>query len=221
MLAAYYGAGLGWGKGYQERAEEIFRGSLSREPARGLGWFPTPPELAKGVVDALAARQGLKGAGLKILEPSAGEGALLQALKERMSPDAYASCLMTAVEIDSGRAQSLESQGLADQVFCGDFLSLASQLCRYDVILMNPPFDRRRDAAHVHQALQLLAPGGILVAITSSGARYGQDARAKALRKHLEEGAYAVDWRDHQGPQFMGTNVLTSQLAVRRLKRVE
>jgi hypothetical protein len=48
--------------------------------------------------------------------------------------------------------------------------------------LMNPPFSKRADVAHVLRAFNLLEPRGRLVAIASAGVKFRQDALALDLR---------------------------------------
>src|SRR3546814_1986146 len=50
---------------------------------------------------------------------------------------------------------------------------------------MNPPFDRGRDCDHVRHALAFLKPGGVLVAIMSARAEYGEDQRHKELHRMI------------------------------------
>src|SRR3546814_13318431 len=56
---------------------------------------------------------------------------------------------------------------------------------------MNPPFDRGRDCDHVRHALAFLKPGGVLVAIMSARAEYGEDQRHKALHR-MRDGCEAT-----------------------------
>ena len=59
----------------------------------------------------------------------------------------------------------MQAQGFA--LVGDDFLSYAPTGVRYDRIVMNPPFEKRQDTRHIDHALDLLAPGGRLVAIAS------------------------------------------------------
>jgi predicted RNA methylase len=116
--------------------------------------FFTPESLAKRVVDRADV------AGCSVLEPSAGNGSL-----------AVACWLAGATTIDcieiNPEHRSALSAGFGDVVIA-DFLSvLPADLDKepYDRIVMNPPFTKNQDIAHVLHALNWLAPGGILVAI--------------------------------------------------------
>lgn len=116
--------------------------------------FPTPPPLARRVVDLAGIV-----AGHRVLEPSAGTGRLLQPLPAGVD--------LVAVEIDHAMAQLLRGR-FAGQVLAADFLEL-TDLGQFDRIVMNPPFARGTDIRHIEHARKMLKPGGRLVAICANG----------------------------------------------------
>ena len=78
--------------------------------------FPTPPDLARRVVELAEI-----GAGMRVLEPSAGTGALVRAIQQALE-----GADVVAVEINATLAA-----GLADTVQecrCADFLALGDEL---------------------------------------------------------------------------------------------
>ncbi len=127
--------------------------------------FYTPPELAAQVAELAQV------SGHIVLEPSAGQGALVK--------ECYAlgAAGVDCVELNPDNKLTLELLAMKDgerrgRVTIDDFLtgdpvekSLHRQNKRYDRIVMNPPFTRDQDIVHVEHALKWLAPGGILVAI--------------------------------------------------------
>jgi len=159
--------------------------------------FPTPPELAKRVVELAEIR-----AGDRILEPSAGTGALLDAL--RAKPLAYTGGLVV-VEINRGLAEALESRGY--DVRCSDFLGCDGDLGQFDRIIMNPPFSNGDDVRHIEHAMTMLAPGGRLVAICANGPR--QQKQLKPI---------ATEWHDLDPGSFKasGTNVNAAIVVIER-----
>jgi len=112
--------------------------------------FYTPKDLAVYLVDLACIEDGNT-----ILEPSAGNGALLK----EMPGHTY----RYAVEIDPDEAAKLYPY--ATSVHCGDFLEWNGAGRMFDRIIMNPPFTKNQDIKHVAHALKLLKPGGILVAV--------------------------------------------------------
>ena len=100
-----------------------------------------------------------------ILEPEAGTGAILRAIRE-VAP--LARC--DAVELNADLARHLRSAFPGVNVWCGDFLEYQPET-RYSKILMNPPFHHAQDIRHIQHALSLLDSGGVLAAICLNGPR--------------------------------------------------
>lgn len=114
--------------------------------------FFTPPELAHQVVNLADVF------GAMVLEPSAGRGALADACMNAGALDV--SCF----EINPEYAEELNKKHYT--VIVADFLDYSpAKTSRYERIVMNPPFTKNQDIAHVNHALNWLAPGGILVSL--------------------------------------------------------
>lgn len=137
-----------------------------------MGWFPTPPELA-----ARAARMARIESDMRVLEPSAGEGALCVAAKAfTANVDAY--------EIDERRAQCCQLIAAVTPQRA-DFLAVEPR-AEFDRVLMNPPFAKRADIHHVLHARKFLKPDGLLVAIMSGGVEFRDDELATAFRREIK-----------------------------------
>jgi phospholipid N-methyltransferase len=163
-----------------------------------LDLFPTPVELARRMV----AEADL-GAGLTILEPSAGTGRILDAIRE-------AGYTAQAVELSWNCAQYLTQHGYT--VTCGDFLEYHGSA---DRILMNPPFSHGQDIDHVLHAFELLNPGGRIVAIMSEGTFYRGDLQARTFRGFLEGCGYSEPLPDDTF-KSSGTQVRTRLVIIDR-----
>jgi phospholipid N-methyltransferase len=120
--------------------------------------FPTPPEIARRVVELADIRPRMA-----VLEPSAGTGALLDAISQDAS--------VTAVEVNAALAESLRARYPRAEVRCADFLALGEELGQFDRVVMNPPFGRGADIEHIRHAFRMLKPGGRLVAVCANGPR--------------------------------------------------
>jgi SAM-dependent methyltransferase len=164
--------------------------------------FPTPPELAKRVVDAADIRPGMR-----VLEPSAGTGCLLDpmfnadATGALFDPDNSRPVgLLVAVEINPSLAKRLRTTYACADVIEGDFLERNGDLGTFDRIVMNPPFENGSDIRHIQHALHMLKPGGRLVAICANGPR--QQEKLQPL---------ATSWEPLPAGTFaeQGTNVNT------------
>lgn len=138
----------------------------------------------------------------RILEPSAGQGAIALSLAE-MFPDAQ---LDTCELLDVNRA-ALEQKGL--RIVAHDFLSYQPPY-QYDLIAMNPPFAVDGDAlayiTHIMAAWNMLAPGGKLVAIAPAGWTFSQSRIQQEFRRWVfDYGDY--DWLDDDAFKESGTSV--------------
>jgi len=151
--------------------------------------FPTPPGLAARMVDLAGLAIGMR-----VLEPSAGTGRLLEALPGIVpfGQMRQTALQVVAVEVNPALAARLACSGLAGTVRCADFLQCsadAEDLGMFDAVLMNPPFAQGADIEHITHALTMLKPGGHLVALCANGPR--QNAR---LRPMVE--ARGGEWED-------------------------
>ena len=109
------------------------------------------------------------GTGHTVLEPSAGNGAILEAIV-KMAPYRGGT---VAVELDASRIPKLRSKFKSVELINSDFLTLVDKP-GFDRIVMNPPFRNGQDVAHVRHAYRFcLKPGGRIVAITAPGWRWG------------------------------------------------
>jgi predicted RNA methylase len=170
---------------------------------KAASFFPTP----EGLADELVRRARIE-PGQSVLEPSAGRGALALAVR-RACPEAHLAC----VEALPDNANALRALGLP--VFEGDFLA-APFAPAFNRVVMNPPFEGRADIAHVRRAFDLLLPGGLLVAVMSSGVAHRQDALAAAFRAEVAANAGEIIENAEGAFLESGTAVRTVTVTMRR-----
>jgi phospholipid N-methyltransferase len=162
--------------------------------------FPTPPELAVRMVELAGIE-----AGDRVLEPSAGTGNLARAIRSAV-PDAH----LDLIEIDPKLCSILKASGF--EVSCRDFLAASMPVCPdsedgHDCVLMNPPFSKGQDVAHILHSLKFLKVGGRLVAICANGPRQQAELRPLAATwEELPDGTFADQ----------GTNVRAVLMTVQR-----
>lgn len=133
------------------------------------GFFPTPKPLVSTMLDHADIQDGHS-----VLEPSAGKGDIMDSVRE-MHPGATVS----GIEKNREFSDVLKAKG--HSVDFGDFLEHKGN---YDRIVMNPPFEKRQDEAHVKHAFSLLKPGGRVVAVVGAGATGNQ--RSKDFQDWLQ-----------------------------------
>lgn len=138
------------------------------------GFFPTPPVLA----DDLVARAQLA-PGMRVLEPSAGSGRLVEAIQRTGIDD----LTVDAIEQNYTLRELLKLKGA--NLVENNFMDYNPGPI-YDAIVMNPPFEDYQDVDHVYHAYSLLKPGGKLVAIMGEGPFFRSDRRGQSWRAWLD-----------------------------------
>ncbi|WP_340375796.1 class I SAM-dependent methyltransferase [Streptomyces sp. SS7] len=158
-------------------------------------YFPTPDPVV-GRLIALAALEP----GMTVLEPSAGSGAIATAAAAR-------GAIVDCIERDPGYATDLLDTHVVRRVQVADFLTTPANP-GYDRVLMNPPFTRGTDMAHVTHALRFLKPDGLLVSVMS-WAVAEQTGSTIAFRKLVEQRGGLVEALPARAFAQSGTTVDT------------
>lgn len=143
-----------------------------REKRQDAQYFPTPAPIVARLLELTAIEPGME-----VLEPSAGSGAIATAA-------AAAGAVVDCIERDPGYAAALLGTRTARTVHTGDFLAVPPRPA-YDRVVMNPPFTRGTDMAHVEHALRFLKPDGLLVSVMSWAVTY-QTRKTAAFRSLVE-----------------------------------
>lgn len=181
--------------------------------ARDLGFFPTPAPLARRLVALAGVRPGDVA-----VEPSAGEGAIVAEL-------VAAGAEVHAVEVDPGRALRLRERFPKVDVLTRDWLDThVAALCGRAprAIVMNPPFSlegqREADVAHVAHALEMVAPGGNVVAVMSAGVAFRQTQASRVLRGMVELHGGSIEELPEGTFRESGTDVRAVVVTVRGVR---
>jgi predicted RNA methylase len=153
-------------------------------------FFATPADVADLLVQSLRIDWT---SDPHILEPSAGDGAIVQALARSNSKDQMWN--LDAMEIDSTRCNVLigvccSAPNAFVLVSNADFLDFnRANTGPYDYVAMNPPFTAEGVSQaymlHVEQAITLLRPGGRLAAIVPNSLDFGTTKRHDEFRALL------------------------------------
>lgn len=156
-----------------ERMDEIILTGEVEKPKDEFNYFPTPKELVCEIV----ANAGV-GKGMKVLEPSAGKGAI-----------AY-HCAELGANVDCYELMESNFVALAGDPKLGmvrhmDFLAQVPE-ASYDRVVMNPPFMKQLDIKHVNHAHKFLKADGILVAIMSAGVKFRSNKLTEEFRNFVD-----------------------------------
>lgn len=114
------------------------------------GFFPTPSNVLEGLSLLYGDGSDVK----RFLEPSAGLGDIADHFKQLLNPD-----VIDVVEVWPALREILTDKGY--NLVGSDFLELKpSDTGLYDLIVMNPPFEKKQGIKHTIHAMQFLAPDG-------------------------------------------------------------
>lgn len=165
-------------------------------------FFATTPVVVPRVIQLADLEYGMK-----LLEPSAGDGALALPAAEIVGKEN-----VTCFELMERNVRTLKGMGFAIEI-PQDFLTVAPEPI-YDRIILNPPFSGGRDAAHIQHAFGFLKPGGRLVAIASTQWQTHDTAPAKAFQSFLAKWGAKVEQIEAGAFKDSGTNVPTTLIVL-------
>lgn len=175
----------------QSDGDKIIRMQREIAASNVPGFFPTPRAVADQVIELADIEDGMT-----VLDPSAGDGALLLPLYERC-----AKVKMFYCEINSRLRELLSVKLDGCKLLHPDVMEVGSTSATHSVvvtklfdrIIMNPPFEKGADMEHVaHCFKNLLAPGGRLVAIMSESVFFRDDNKYVEFRRDFLGGSNVV-----------------------------
>lgn len=138
-------------------------------------FFATPPEVA----DWLVMLAGGVHEDEKVLEPSAGTGAIIDAI-HRSCKDLVVDCFELMPE-----NKELLSKKSNINILGDDFTTY--DLGLYDKIIANPPFSKNQDIRHVRRMYEHLNNGGTVAVIMSCHWKIASEKECADFRKWLKD----------------------------------
>lgn len=176
-------------------------------PKNETAYFPTPKSMVDDIVTWCKNDPSIFCP--NILEPSAGQGAFLDSLKE-----AYPDSKLTCVEYLEMNADILKSKGYNPIV--DDFMNVEFKE-KFDLIVMNPPFslagDKKAYITHIMKAHSLLSERGVLFAVTPKGWTFNGDSISKDFKKFVSIYGDSVTQYDKGTFKDSGTMIETCVIA--------
>lgn len=153
---------------------EQIAGGDKRNLKKEFQFFGTPDALADEVVIYANLKEDDT-----ILEPSAGQGAIIKAINKdcNVVPDCY--------ELMDVNTIILKKSGLRFNLIGDDFLNHKGKT--YSKIIANPPFSKNQDIDHLKEMYYCLKDGGRLVCITSKSWENGSQKKQVDFRAWLDK----------------------------------
>lgn len=180
-------------------------------------FFATPKSLAAEMV-----RLAMPENNTKILEPSAGQGAIIDEilsycrLKDITAPEVWYCELMDLNRsiLERKYKEITDIKVSEFKVKDNDFLQ-ADNNTFFDIIIANPPFSKNQDIDHIRKMYSLLKPGGLMVAIASKHWIYSQNKKENDFRTWLYDTVDAsVNPIDAGAFNESGTSIATVMIIV-------
>lgn len=171
-------------------------------------FFATPKRLAEAVCRAvgLDASRPVMEPAPRVLEPSAGDGALADIARA-------AGAEVVVVENWTPNVLALQAKGY--EVIDRSFLDCTpAELGTFDLIVANPPFSRGMDIRHVEHMWEFLRPRGRLSVLMSTSWIGGSQRTQALFQEFLERHGASIEHIAPGAFKESGTNVAVVHVVV-------
>lgn len=188
-------------------------------PDPDMSFWPTPPDIAYDLVYQVLMPWHCQGDGVRVLEPSVGNGCLATAIRTQL-PRSHITC----VEPHHDRAEMVRSlAGVADAVAettIEDYLT-SGVWEPFDLVIMNPPFTLPgRSEAWAEHILALchdpriLAPGGLISAVVPRIVMTGRSRLVRMVRQLVLPHPYGITECEPGAFSSVGAQVSTALILI-------
>lgn len=180
-----------------ELLEQIATGE-KRNLKKEFQFFSTPNELCDTLVELTDIH-----ASHSVLEPSAGQGAIINAIYRGSMLRQIDCCeLMDVNRIFLSKIKNV-------RIIQNDFLMLKNHENSFDRIIANPPFSKNQDIDHIMKMWECLKPKGRIVSIASRHWLQSSNKKEVAFRKFLEDNQAEIIDVDAGKFKESGTSIAT------------
>jgi len=135
----------------------LFDGESRRQD---LSQWYTPPDLAAKIAKWAFVRHKAR----RILEPSCGKGALVNAIT-----NTFLDARVVAYDIDIDNLIHTKINSNRVDVICDDFLT-TPKVGNFDLVIMNPPFENNLDIQFIHESLRV---SDVVISVLRGVIRHG------------------------------------------------
>lgn len=168
-------------------------------------FFETPASIADRLVELADINYNDT-----VLEPSAGQGAIVKAIHRAHPYRTVCGYELMAVN------QTFLSKIERFELLGSDFLKECT--CQFDVIIANPPFSKNQDIDHIYKMFEYLYPGGRLVSIASIHWQFAGGKKETAFHKWLEKNNAEILPLEKGAFQESGTMIESCIIVIQKQK---
>ncbi len=180
---------------------EQVQGGEKKNLKKEFQFFATPDELADMLVEMADIQEGHL-----VLEPSAGQGAIIEAIYRAfprtmkgpnddpcVTVDYYELMPQNREILDKkfggliGEPDTTKNNAQGRTSAMGNDFLLAHEHIKYDRIVANPPFSKNQDIDHVRKMYSVLKEGGRMVSVMSPHWRFASDKKESEFRSWLDQ----------------------------------
>lgn len=178
------------------RVEDMILTGAVEVPKDEFNYFPSPAAVVSRLIELADIERGMR-----VLEPSAGRGAIAYACAEK-------GALVNCYELMEANFAALAGDARLGPVRHMDFLSQAPE-ASYDRVVMNPPFIKQADIRHVQHALEFLKPGGRLVSVMAASVTFRDNKLTSDFRDLVADRGGSIEACPEGSFKASGTMVST------------
>ena len=147
----------------------------------------------------------------KVLEPSAGQGAIVEAITRKVPTLIVDVCELMDIN------RNVLKQNSNIQFVGEDFLQIPSKYVGYyDRIIANPPFNKNQDIDHIRKMYECLKVKGRLVSIASKHWQTSTNKKETEFREWLKAVGAKISEVDAGRFKESGTNIATCIIVINK-----
>lgn len=172
-------------------------------------FFATPDDLADVLVELAELDKLPVDIISAILEPSAGDGAIVKAINRALSYQTVSCYEAMPTNIDILKKNN-------SVLFLGEDFLQCPYKDKFDRIIANPPFANNQDIDHVYKMFDVCKPKGIIVTIVSDHWTFATEKKCVEFREWVDYGRVEVLDLDQGTFKDSGTMVSSKILIIRK-----
>lgn len=185
--------------------ERLKSGDLSNRK-KSYQFFETPVEIGESMAFKLCDCDS----STRVLEPSAGRGSLITAIKNMYGDDINPDYC----ELMPENLRELADKFSGSKCVGNDFLTTEGLFGKYDRIIANPPFNKNQDIKHIRRMYDCLNETGRMVSLCSCHFQFASDKDSVAFRGWLDDVHATISTLPSKSFHNSGTDIDVAMIVI-------